>query len=306
MNNNKRKFPHEMTKKELIFYILFVIIVGLFFFFTRDDLAGKLILIVVCPMVIGYLVYAYNKERKADKNAGEKKSQIIDGSYFENPKWKAEYVRYINEHPFERPVYQDMKMDLLKRFRRGEYIKRMIFLLFLIAGTGCTFFLGHYATGIIGFVIFGVLFYLEFALYIGMPVIKWLRGDIDYNMIQSSYKNSQMLVYKKNGLAFGTAYIHGFTEKKIYAIEYRLAEGISRKIVRLKTYEDGIYSKDEYQHFAVIHVRVPDSDNLYDVEIELNEFQVQMAIDRFFELKLGAGFKDNILINEKKENEITV
>lgn len=140
MNNNKRKFPHEMTKKELIFYILFVIIVGLFFFFTRDDLAGKLILIVVCPMVIGYLVYAYNKERKADKNAGEKKSQIIDGSYFENPEWKAEYVRYINDHPFERPVYQDMKMDLLKRFRRGEYIKRMIFLLFLIAGTGCTFF----------------------------------------------------------------------------------------------------------------------------------------------------------------------
>ena len=65
-------FAHEMTKKELIFYILFVIIVGLFFFFTRDDLAGKLILIVVCPMVIGYLVYAYNKERKADTNAGEK------------------------------------------------------------------------------------------------------------------------------------------------------------------------------------------------------------------------------------------
>ena len=306
MNNNRRKFPHEMTKKELIFYIIFVIIIGLFFFFTRDDLAGKLILLMVCPMIIGYLVYAYYKERKADKHAGEKKNQIVAGSYFEAPEWKAEYVRYINEHPFERPVYQDMKRDLLKRFRRGEYIKRMIFLLFLIACTGCTFFIGHYAAGSIGFVIFGLLFYFEFALYLGMPVRKWLRGDIDYNALASSYKNSQMLVYKKNGLAFGTTHIHGFTEKKVYAIDYGLAEGISRKIVRLKTYEDGIYSREEYQHFAVIHVRVPDSNDLEYVEIELNEFQVQMAIDRLSAIKLGAGLKDNILINEKKENENVV
>ncbi|MEE0272599.1 MAG: hypothetical protein UDR98_05075 [Coprococcus eutactus] len=67
-----------------------------------------------------------------------------------------------------------------------------------------------------------------------------MKGDIDYEELEASYLKSQMLFYKTNALAFGTTHLHGFTEKKIYAIGYRLVEGISRKIVRLKKYEDGI------------------------------------------------------------------
>lgn len=140
-------------------------------------------------------------------------------------------------------------------------------------------------------------------MYIGMPVRRWLKGDIDYNVLESSYLNSRMLIYKKNGFAFGTTHIHAFTEKKIYAIDYRLVEGISRKIVRLKKYEDGIYSSEEYQHFAVIHVRLPESGNIFDVEIELNEFQVQMAIDNLPTYLLGEGMENDVLFTEKKENE---
>ena len=31
------------------------------------------------------------------------------------------------------------------------------------------------------------LFWLEFSLYIGMPVRKWLKGDIDYEELEASY-----------------------------------------------------------------------------------------------------------------------
>lgn len=107
-------------------------------------------------------------------------------------------------------------------------------------------------------------------------------------------------------LAFGTTHLHGFTEKKIYAIDYRLVEGISRKIVRLKKYEDGIYNTEEYQHFAVIHVRLPKSGDIYDVEIELNEFQVQMAIDKLSVYKIGEDLMENLSVNEHKENEAVI
>ena len=79
-------------------------------------------------------------------------------------------------------------------------------------------------------------------------------------------------------------------------------EGISRKIVRFKKYEDGIYNTEEYQHFAVIHVRLPKSRNIHDVEIELNEFQVQMAIDKLFTYKIGEDLVENLSVNEHKEN----
>lgn len=257
-------------------------------------------------MIIVYLIYAYCKESKADMKAQETKVQYMNGSYFESPEWHEKYVAYLNKHPFEKPKYQNMKRDLLKRFQRREYLVKMILQLFLIFCTLCLIPLGRYYMAVIGLCLFGFLFWLEFSLYIGMPVRKWLKGDIDYEELEASYLKSQMLFYKTNALAFGTTHLHGFTEKKIYAIDYRLVEGISRKIVRLKKYEDGIYNTEEYQHFAVIHVRLPRSGNIYDVEIEINEFQVQMAIDKLSTYKIGEDLTGNISVNEHKENETVI
>lgn len=300
---NDGKFPFAMTIKSLIFYIITIILLGLFFFFIRGDQAGKFMACVVCPCFILYFIYAYCKERKADNKADESKIQFLDGSYFESPEWHEKYLIYINEHPFIKPECQSMKKDLLKRFHRREYIVGMILPLFLILCTACLIPMGQFAMACVGFGLFGLIFYLQFSLYIGMPVRKWLRRDIDYNMLEASYLKSRMLLYKKNGIAFGTTHIHGFTEKKIYAIDYELVKGISRKIVRLKKYEDGVYNTEEYKHFAVIHVRLPQSGTIQDVEIELDEFQVQMAIDKLTTYKLGHEPYGTMTVGERKENE---
>ena len=300
------KFPFAMTKKSLVVYIASLVLIGPLLFFVRGDMAGKYAACIACPMIIVYLIYAYCKESKADMKAQETKVQYMDGSYFESSEWHEKYVIYLNEHHFEKPKYQSMEMDLLKRFQRREYLVKMILPLFLMFCTLCLIPLGRYYMAIIGLCLFGFLFWLEFSLYIGMPVRKWLKGDIDYEELEASYLKSQMLFYKTNALAFETTHLHGFTEKKIYAIDYRLVEGISRKIVRLKKYEEGIYNTEEYQHFAVIHVRLPRSGNIYDVEIELNEFQVQMAIDKLSTYKIGEDLTGNISVNEHKENEAVI
>ncbi len=303
MSNNHGKVP-PMTPKTLIIYIIAVIAIGLFFFFIRGDLAGKLCACTVCPALILYLIYAYVKEKKADQKAELKNKDIMDGDYFASSKWKEQYTVYLNEHPFEKPQITNMKDDLLARFRRREYFVGMLFMLFLMFGSSCCFMIQQPFTGVVGILLFGVFFYWEFSLYIGMPVRRWLKSDIDYNKLESSYLNSRMLIFKKNGLSLGTSHIHAYTEKKIYAIDYRLVEGISRKIVRLKKYEDNIYSSEEYQHFAVIHVRLPESKLIHDVEIELNEFQVQMAIDNLQVYKLGEKLAENMTVEQKEDNEV--
>ena len=302
----REKYPFAMTKKSLVTYIVFTVLMGLFLFFVRGDMAGKCAVCIICPMLIIYFIYVYCKESKADIRADETKTRFVNGDYFESPEWHEKYVVYLNEHPFERPKYQSMKLDLLKRFQRREYLVGMTLPVFLMICTLCLIPLGRYYMAIIGFCLFGFLFWLEFSLYIGMPVRKWLKGDIDYGVLEASYLKSQMLFYKTNALAFGTTHLHGFTEKKIYAIDYRLVQGISRKVVRLKKYEDGVYNTEEYQHFAVIHVRLPQSGNIYDVEIELNEFQVQMAIDKLSTYKIGEDLRGTLSVNEHKENDIVV
>ena len=69
---------------------------------------------------------------------------------------------------------------------------------------------------------------------------------------------------------------------------------------------EGIYNTEEYQHFAVIHVRLPRSGNIHDIEIELNEFQVQMAIDKLPTCKIGEDLIGNLSVNEHKENEVVI
>lgn len=300
------KFPFAMTKKSLMAYIVFTVLMGLFLYFVRGDMAGKIAACIVCPILILYFIYTYCKERKADAKADEMKTQFLNGSYFESLEWHEKYVIYLNEHPFEKPKYQSMKQDLLKRFQRRDYLIGMILPLFLIMCTLCLISMGRYGMTIIGLCLFGFLFWQQFSLYIGMPVRKWLKGDIDYGVLEASYLNSKMLFYKTNALAFGTTHLHGFTEKKIYAIDYELVEGISKKIVRLKKYEDGIYNTEKYQHFAVIHVRLPKSGKIQNVEIELNEFQVQMAIDKLSTYKIGENLRENLSVNEQKENETVV
>ena len=301
MMKKNKKNPFVMTKKALAVFIVFTVLMGLYLFFVRGDMAGKFAACIVCPILIVYLIYVYRKESKADVNAEQKKTQFISGSYFESPEWHEKYMVYIKAHPLEKPAYQSMKVDLLKRFQRREYIFGMILPLFLLTCSLSLIPMGRYCIAIIGVLLFGTLFWLEFSLFIGMPVRKWLKSDIDYPVIEASYLKSQMLLYKTNALAFGSTHLHGFTEKNIYAIDYGSIEGISRKIVRLKKYDDGIYDTEEYQHFAVIHVRLPENGKAQDIEIELNEFQVQMAIDKLPTYKIGEDLREKIFVNDKCE-----
>ena len=303
MSNNRSKVP-PMTPGTLVLYILVVIAIGLFFFFVRGDEASKLCACTFCPILILYLIYAFFKEKKADKKADAKNKKIIDGNYFSGLDWQGQYTAYRNEHPFEKPQKTNMKQDLLARFRRKEYFAGMLFSLMLLLGTSCCFMIGNPHVGVVGVLLFGLFFYWEFALYIGMPVRKWLKNVDNYNEVESSYLHSQILTYKKSGLAFGSSYIHAFTEKKVSAIEYKFVERISRKVVRLKKYEDGIYSSEEYQHFAVIHAHAPQSETIQDIEIELNEFQVQMAIDSLQIYKFGQTAVGNMVVEEKEDNMV--
>ena len=67
MSSNRGNVP-PMTPVTLTIYIITIIIIGLIFFFVRDDAAGKICACTVCPIMIIYIIYAYFKEQKADRN----------------------------------------------------------------------------------------------------------------------------------------------------------------------------------------------------------------------------------------------
>ncbi len=67
---------------------------------------------------------------------------------------------------------------------------------FLMFGSVCLM-MQKLFLGITGILLFGILFYFNFSLYIGAPVRKWLKRDIDYDALEKSYVNADSLFIKR-------------------------------------------------------------------------------------------------------------
>ncbi len=240
--------------------------------------------VIVCVVCLVIAFSSYFREMKANQSAVRKRESVTNGDYFRSPAWKEQYLRYKELHPFEHPQERTLKDDLFRRYRSRETFLYILMYLILLAGTivGLCHELNY--TFVIGIGIFGWLLIDSLNTFTGRPVRKWLKHDIDYPALETSYQHGSMLTYKGNGFNLGTTHIHAYTKSTVYAIDYRLVQSITRKMVRAVSYDNTIFD-EEYRHFAVIHVRLPESGNMTQVEIELNEFQVEMILDEFARIK---------------------
>ena len=74
----KEKFPFAMTKKSLVAYIIFTVLMGLFLFFIRGDMEGKLAACIVCPILILYFsIHTVRKEKQMLKLMKQKYSLLL-------------------------------------------------------------------------------------------------------------------------------------------------------------------------------------------------------------------------------------
>lgn len=83
MKDNQRKVP-EMTPLTLMIYILVIVAIGLFFFFVRGDMPEKICACTACPAMIAYFIYAYHKEKSADRSSVDKNEDNNQWELFQN------------------------------------------------------------------------------------------------------------------------------------------------------------------------------------------------------------------------------
>ncbi len=273
-----------MTFTNLVIGIFLVIAICSIFYFLKEGEVEKIAVYIVCPILILYMIYSYIKEKRADTKSIGKKRSIADGTYYDNSDWQNKYTEYSCEHHFEHPKYSDLKKDLLSRYKNRQNLMLMMVFILLFAGSflGIQTYLWKSLLGIIIFAIFGIWTGRD---YFGYPVRNWLKGINNYEELNNAYKNADMLTFKKNGIAFGSGYLFAYTDKNVYCFSYKNIVSISKKVIREKKYDRGLYNSEEYKHIALIHVHLPEGNFTQNIEIELNEFQVQMVIDNLRKYK---------------------
>ena len=275
-------------KKKTALICAVSIVVGLLFFgfgVIMNDTAYMFSACIAIPAVIIWEVYSYFHEKKDDKKTLDHARSIMDNSYFNTLEWREKYIVYRMEHPFEKPQGKSMKSDLYARYRCRDILLLGLVFLFFACFSVFYMFKSFAFWEPIGTVICAAFAFTFLDDYTGRVVRKFLKRDIDYDKLERSYLSGRMMTYNKSGIIFGTTHIHVFTPTNIYAIDYRIADDITRKVVRVKEYDNSTYTGYRYSHYAVIHASIPVSGSATTVEVKLNEFQVQIAIDEFHRIK---------------------
>ena len=252
-------------KRNLVIVIIvaacfFAVLVGIYFF-TGDIKYLVIAVISFVPLII-YAVFSYFKEKRQDKSSEKDKQEFLSGAKYRQKEWKAAYYQYKEKHSFETISKKGMVYDLKKRYRKNNmWVMRLG--LFLIIGSVFILFipateLKDKAAALFGIILGGILTSVGFNNFMGSAVKKFLKQQTDLTEIENSYTKGKMLSLGDNGI-----------------------QDMTRKMVRVKQYEDNLYSGQEYRYFISLIYTAAEG-KTHTIDVRLDEFQCEMMIAEFY------------------------
>lgn len=281
--NNKVIEP----KKNLMLVIItavcfFVVLVGIYFF--TGDIKYIVVAVISMGSLIVYAVYAFFKEKRQDKSSEKDKQEFISGAKYRRKEWKTAYYKYKGNHTFETISEKGMVYDLKKRCRKHDFVCIRLGILLAIGSILILFIpmteIKDKAAAILGIFFGGLIFSMGLHGLTAGPLQKFLKQQTDIAEIERSYAKGKMMSLGNNGINIGSSYIVVYTQKSVLAIDNNRVQDMTRKMVRVKQYEDNLYSGQEYRYYVSLIYTASDG-KTKSINVRLDEFQCEMMISEF-------------------------
>lgn len=274
-------------KKNLILVIItavcvFVVLGGIYFF--TGDIKYLVIAVISMIPLIFYAIFAFFKEKRQDKSSEKDKQEFLSGAKYRQQEWKTAYFQYKEKHSFETISKRGMVYDLKKRYRKHDFVCIRSGILLTI-GSILIFFIPmteikDKAVAIFGILFGGVIFSIGVHGLTSGPVQKFLKQQADLTEIERSYAKGKLLSFGNNGINVGSSYTVIYTQKNVFAIDNNSIQDMTRKMVRVKQYEDNLYSGQEYRYYVSLIYKAPEG-KTKAIDVRLDEFQCEMMIAEF-------------------------
>ena len=274
-------------KKNLILVIItavcvFVVLGGIYFF--TGDIKYLVIAVISMIPLIFYAIYAFFKEKRQDKSSQKDKQEFLSGAKYRQQEWKTAYFQYKEKHSFETISKRGMVYDLKKRYRKHDFVCIRSGILLTI-GSILIFFIPmteikDKAVAIFGILFGGVIFSIGVHGLTSGPVQKFLKQQANLTEIERSYAKGKLLSFGNNGINVGSSYTVIYTQKNVFAIDNNSIQDMTRKMVRVKQYEDNLYSGQEYRYYVSLIYKAPEG-KTKAIDVRLDEFQCEMMIAEF-------------------------
>lgn len=306
----KQKNTVPDPKKNLVLIMLMAVcsavVLGAMYFFTGDIKYIAVEVIALVPLIL-YAVHAFFKEKRQDQSSEQEKQDFLSGAKYRQNEWKNAYYQYKETHPFETISKKGMVYDLKKRYRAKNFWMIRVGIL-LIIGSICILTISmtetkDKAAAFFGILIGGIIFSAGLYHCTGGPVQKFLNRQTDLADIEKSYVKGKMLSFGDNGMNIGSSYTVIYTMNGVFAIENTNIQDLSRKMARVKQYENNLYSGQEYRYYVSLIYTAPDGKR-EGLDVRLDEFQCEMMIEEFNRRFYHAQKQDSTVL-EITENSVS-
>lgn len=274
-------------KKNLMIEIAAAICLAVFlltiYFFTGSW--ECLLCAVIAPtlMTVSSL-HAFFKEKKQDKKSEIDKQKFLSGAKYGQGEWKNAYYQYKKNHTFETISKNGMKYDLKRRFRKKDFGYIRIGILLMIGSILILLIpmteMKDKAAAIFGILCGGMIFSIGLHGLTSGPVQKFFKQQKNLTEIEKSYVKGKMLSFGDNGINLGNSYTIIYNSENVFAVDNHSIRDMTRKMVRVKKYENNTYSGQEYKYYVSLIYTAPDG-KTKTVDVRLDEFQCEMMIAEF-------------------------
>ena len=281
--NNTVLEPKKNLMIEIVVAICLVVFLVTIYFFTGSW--ECLLCAVIAPTLMTvFSLHAFFKEKKQDKNSEIDKQKFLSGAKYRQNEWKNAYYQYKEKHTFETISKNGMKYDLKKRYRKKDFGYIRIGTLLIIGSILIIFIpmteVKDKAAAIFGILCGGVIFSIGLHGLTSSPVQSFLKQQANLTEIEKSYVKGKMLSFGNNGINLGNSYTIIYNSEKVFAVDNHNIRDMTRKMIRVKKYENSTYSGQEYKYYVSLIYTALDG-KTETVDVRLDEFQCEMMIAEF-------------------------
>ena len=281
--NNIVLEPKKNLMIEIVVAICLVVFLVTIYFFTGSW--ECLLCAVIAPTLMTvFSLHAFFKEKKQDKNSEIDKQKFLSGAKYRQNEWKNAYYQYKEKHTFETISKNGMKYDLKKRYRKKDFGYIRVGILLIIGSILILFIpmteVKDKVAAIFGILCGGMIFSIGLHGLISGPVQKFLKQQANLTEIEKSYVKGKMLSFGNNGINLGNSYMIIYNSENVFAVENNNIRDMTRKMVRVKKYENSTYSGQEYRYYVSLIYKTSDG-KTETIDVRLDEFQCEMMIAEF-------------------------
>ena len=281
--NNTVLEPKKNLMIEIVAAICLAVFLVTIYFFTGSW--ECLLCAVIAPTLMTvFSLHAFFKEKKQDKSSEIDKQKFLSGAKYRQNEWKNAYYQYKEKHTFETISKNGMKYDLKKRYRKKDFGYIRIGTLLIICSILIIFIpmteVKDKAAAIFGILCGGVIFSIGLHGLTSSPVQSFLKQQANLTEIEKSYVKGKMLSFGNNGINLGNSYTIIYNSEKVFAVDNHNIRDMTRKMIRVKKYENSTYSGQEYKYYVSLIYTALDG-KTETVDVRLDEFQCEMMIAEF-------------------------